>query len=285
MLHQTSILQSFTAHAREGTRARLVPERSPRPGAHCAPLALRALVLALLAGGAAACAGPSVNPDLFALNTRSLQDFYQREYLICAGDQLEVYIDPDLMASATEFFSTFKALVRPDGRISIPPFGEFQAAGRTPREVAADIAAHCPEIGVGKAPGSEDAARVTVQVTETEDWFVYVEGEVRQSGPVEFRAHFTLSQAIGAAGGIHYLGDDGDVFVVREGLGSRQAAGVEVDLHEVWAGETLDLHLLPGDVVHVKPTSITKVNRFFEQYIWGFLPFNVGGRSVYYGGP
>lgn len=91
-------------------------------------------------------------------------------------------------------FSVESAVVRPDGRISVPVAGDVQAAGRTVLEVAAAIA---------EALRAElREPQVTVRLIARHVEPIYVLGAVRQPGAIAVREPVTVAEAITLAGGL-----------------------------------------------------------------------------------
>ena len=83
--------------------------------------------------------------------------------------------------------------VRPDGQISLDGVGALQAAGRTPEDLAKDIAA--------KSSKRLRDPDVIITVTQYAPRKIYVGGEVKQPGIVQFQGEITPVQAIFERGG------------------------------------------------------------------------------------
>lgn len=120
-----------------------------------------------------------------------------QNYLIQIGDQLDVSVleDPNLNRLA---------LVRPDGRISLPIAGSVRAAGRTTdslerviTERLRDSFAIMPNVTVAVAQLAEPNPE-----EPPETLTVYVIGEVNRPGVVELEQGTTLLQALALSGGL-----------------------------------------------------------------------------------
>jgi len=128
-----------------------------------------------------------------------------------------------------------------DGTIALPDLAPFPAAGRTLRELRADIEARAArELG-----GSE----AFVSIGQTRQIGIFVAGEVVRPGLVPLPALASLLDALGAAGGIRRTGSLRAVRV--EGPGGART----VDLYAAIAGAPgrPDLSLREGERVVVPP--------------------------------
>ena len=89
---------------------------------------------------------------------------------------------------------TTDAMVRSDGKISVPLINDVPAAGLTVLQLKDDITARLKEY----IPGAE----VTVVVKEMRSNKVYIQGEVNKPGPQVFNGELTVIQALSLAGGL-----------------------------------------------------------------------------------
>ncbi|MBB5694906.1 polysaccharide biosynthesis/export family protein [Muricoccus pecuniae] len=128
-----------------------------------------------------------------------------------------------------------------DGMLTLPDLAPFPAAGRTLRELRADI-----EMRVARELGGSEAF---VSIGQTRQIAVFVAGEVVRPGLVPLPALASLLDALGAAGGIRRTGSLRAVRV--EGPGGARV----VDLYAAIAGVsgTPDLSLREGERVVVPP--------------------------------
>jgi polysaccharide biosynthesis/export protein ExoF len=85
--------------------------------------------------------------------------------------------------------------VAPDGTLALPLSGPINAAGRTPVDVADDIA-----VALGSRVLSRGEVQVTVDIVQFRP--VYVLGAVRSPGAYPYTPGLTVLQAIGLAGGM-----------------------------------------------------------------------------------
>ncbi len=181
---------------------------------------------------------------------------YRREYVLGAGDQLEI--------SIRRFEGIkFMPVIRPDGYISLPLINdEIKAAGMTPRELTKRLV----DLYSQRLVNPE----VTVVVTQTRLPQVYVLGEVRNPVSVDMHNTLTAMQAIARAGGFNDKAAERSVMLVRIRDDGRLVAmritpqlsgpeGTYLALNNV----TLD----PYDIIFVPKTTIAKVSSFFEDHI------------------
>ena len=128
------------------------------------------------------------------------------------------------------------------GRISVPLAGTVPAAGRTPRELADEIAQRLSD-GYVKDP------QVTINLVETVSQVVTVEGEVERPGLYPVLGKMTLLRAIARAEGATEFADVEEVVVFRE-VGNQSMAAV-YNLGAIRRGNYADPEIYANDVVVV----------------------------------
>ena len=84
--------------------------------------------------------------------------------------------------------------ILPDGKITVPSLGEFQAAGKTPRALAAEI-----QVELEKTLNN---VSVTVAVKETHSRRARVVGAVKMTGIYDIRSSWRVLDLVVAAGGL-----------------------------------------------------------------------------------
>lgn len=200
----------------------LAAPRLPAPG--IAALALAALVLAAPVTGAPAAA-----------QERDAASEAAEEYVIGVGDVLEVAVwkNPELDT---------KALVRPDGHISLPLLGDVRAVGLRPFELQQALNQAYERYVT--APG------VAVIVAEIHSRKVFVTGEVEEPGAYDLQPRMRLLQALAMAGGLTPYAKD-RVVVLRQLPDGEQR--IEVRPSRIVSGRHLadNLLLRPGDTLVV----------------------------------
>lgn len=100
------------------------------------------------------------------------------------------------------------AIVRPDGKITLPLIKEIQAAGRTPEQLGEDIA---------KALGEYiRSPEVSVTVTQVNSHKYYVTGEVGHPGPYPLVVPTRVLDAITIAGGFREFANQKKIVIMRK---------------------------------------------------------------------
>lgn len=128
------------------------------------------------------------------------------------------------------------------GRISVPLAGTMEAAGKTPGELADEIARRLRD-GYVKDP------QVTVNLVETVSQVVTVSGEVEKPGLYPVLGKMTLMRAIAQAEGATEFADSESVVVFRTVNGQDMAA--VYNLGAINRGNYNDPEIYANDVVVV----------------------------------
>ncbi len=162
--------------------------------------------------------------------------------------------------------------VRPDGQISLDGVGTLQAAGRTPEDLAKDIAA--------KSSKRLRDPDVIVTVTQYAPRKIYVGGEVKQPGIVQFQGEITPVQAIFERGGFTSEAQVDSVILIRNAGGPDPIIGrINVD-RALENGTPEKITLLTNDVLYVPMSGIGRADQWVRQHLNDIMPqglFNAGG--------
>jgi polysaccharide biosynthesis/export protein len=157
-------------------------------------------------------------------------------YLIGAQDVLEISVwkEPDLTRSV---------VVRPDGMISMPLLDDVQAAGLTPRQLAAQITASLKKF--------VNDAQVTVVVVTINSQRVYILGEVTRAGAYPLLPDMTVLQALSSAGGFTQFASVKKIYLLRQVNGKQEK--YPFSYKEVLAGKRPEQNILlkAGDTIVV----------------------------------
>jgi polysaccharide export outer membrane protein len=94
---------------------------------------------------------------------------------------------------------------------------------------------------------------------------VYVTGEVNSPSAIPFRGRPTLLQAITQSGGINIQAHRRRIMLVRGSLDNPQIT--EFNFQKIMVGQSPNPFLNPGDIIHVPPTTLTKIERVSTQII------------------
>jgi polysaccharide export outer membrane protein len=142
--------------------------------------------------------------------------------------------------------------VADDGSITLPLLGRLDAAGLTKGELEALIAKLLEERYVRNP-------QVTIFVREYQSKRVAVSGAVKKPDTYEMLGDKTLLEMISLAGGLdHDLGKE--IIIFRPQEGGTQRIAVDLDQLVYEADPSLNVAVLPGDIVYVP--SVEKVRIF-----------------------
>jgi polysaccharide biosynthesis/export protein len=158
------------------------------------------------------------------------------KYLLGPEDALEISVwkEPDL---------TKQLVVRPDGKITYPLIGEVQAAGKTVKQLKAEILKLLEKYVTD--------AHVTVILLKAQNYKIYVTGKITKPGEFITGKPVNVMQAISMAGGLTPFASPGSIMVLRS-LGGKEEV-FPFNYKDVSKGQFLEQNrtLLPGDVVVV----------------------------------
>lgn len=177
-------------------------------------------------------------PAIFHCSPAAAETDNQRDYLINAGDVLEVSVwnEKDL---------TREVLVRPDGFISLPLAGHIAAGGQTVSQVEAALV---------KALGNylKDVPTVTVSLRQSNGFKIYVLGKVNRPGEYPVTQPTDVMQALALAGGLNAFAAENSINVLHRDASGRQTS-TAFRYGDVKNGEALDVNRLlqSGDIVVV----------------------------------
>lgn len=157
------------------------------------------------------------------------------DYLIGAGDTLQIVVwkEPEV--------SVPSAVVRPDGRITVPLVKDVEVAGLTPGQAETVIAG-----GLGKFITDPN---VTVVIATINSKKIYVIGAVRKEGTLPYTYGMTVMQALSEAGGLNDYAKRKKIYILRTENGREYRLDFNYD--EVVKGERMEQNivLLPSDTV------------------------------------
>jgi polysaccharide biosynthesis/export protein len=159
------------------------------------------------------------------------------DYVLGVEDKLSISVwkEPDLSRNVT---------IRPDGKITSPLVGDIKAAGRTAKELTADLTTALSRFV--KEP------IVTVAVEEIQSFKVFVLGEVATQGALVLRRRTRLLEAIALSGGMTQFANKSDLVLIR--YEDDKETRTRIDYRKVVSGEKpeLNVFLKPGDTIIVK---------------------------------
>jgi polysaccharide export outer membrane protein len=135
------------------------------------------------------------------------------------------------------------AVVRPDGKISLPLLNEIQASGLTPEELRKSITAIADDF-------VEDP-RVVVVVKAINSRKVFITGQVLKPGPYPLGGPTTVLQLIAMAGGLRDWANSEDITIVRIEGGRPSTFSFNYKDVEKRKNVHRNIELRPGDTVIV----------------------------------
>ncbi len=156
----------------------------------------------------------------------------------------------------------------PDGYVHLPIVGGFSAHELTVAQLESIV----------NSAYARMAPEVTVSVTliSTSGYGIFIQGEVLTPGRIPISSPTTAARALAMAGGANpETADLEHCILLSLDLASGQASAKYVDLKAVLTqGDfTRDALLGPNDVLIVPSTTITKLDRWVDQYIGKLLLF------------
>ena len=167
----------------------------------------------------------------------SLPTVLPEAYRIGAGDvlQIAVWREPEASVPA--------AVVRVDGKISVPLIDEVDAAGYTPLELEKVLGDRFSKYIKNPV--------VTVIAATINSKRVYVVGGVKKEGPIPLVRPMTVLQALNEAGGLVDFARKRKIYVLRNENGKQ--VKLPFDYQTVLKGEHLEqnIELLPDDTIVV----------------------------------
>jgi len=139
-------------------------------------------------------------------------------------------------------FSTANQMVRPDGKVTLPLLGEFQASGITPEQLEKEISDRLQKDYMNVPP------HVNVIVNQVNSKHYFINGEVNHPGRFNLVVPTTVMNALVEAGGFRD-------FANKTKIRIQHADGTTsmFNYKEVEKGKNLkqDIYLKPGDAIYV----------------------------------
>jgi protein involved in polysaccharide export with SLBB domain len=165
--------------------------------------------------------------------------------------------------------------VRPDGNITLDGVGSVRAAGLTPEELGKEIAA--------KSSTRLKNPEVIVTVTQFAPRRVYVGGQVRSPGIVEFKGEMTPVQAIFERGGFTDDAQRDSVILIRDTGGLEPIVGRINSNQSLENGVPERITLVTNDVLYVPMSGIGRADLWVRQHLRDILPSEIIGYGAYRG--
>lgn len=175
-------------------------------------------------------------------------------YRLYPSDQIEVTfpLTPEFNQTVT---------IEPDGYASLVGAGDVRLAGLTTEETAASIKSAYSKILHNPI--------VTVDLKDFNKPFFVVSGQVNHPGKFDLRGPISATEAVAIAGGMTTDAKASQALLFRRADGSRYEV-TRVNLKQIFQGKELeDTELLPGDMLYVPKSVISKIARFIPSSGFG----------------
>ena len=215
------------------------PEKQSEASANGSPAASVAPMATPDAPATAESAPAAVTPPVAsaAPEAAAKEHGVPEDYQIGAGDVLQISVWKEPEASVGG------AVVRPDGKITMPLIKEISVNGMTPTEAEKYI--------TQRLSGIITAADVTVIVKEIRSKKIYLIGAVKREGPMAYTYRMNVMQALSEAGGLTDYAKRKKIYVLRTEKGKDYRFLVDYDA--VLKGEHMEMNipLIAGDTVVV----------------------------------
>jgi len=158
----------------------------------------------------------------------------ESEYVIGPGDLLSLMVWREQTLSGD-------ALVRPDGRISVPLLDDIEAAGLTPAQLRDRLVAELRRFVTNPV--------VTVMVKQINSRKVFIVGSVAHPGQYPLIGSMTVLQLIATAGGLQDYAKSRKIRIRR--IENGRTVALQADYERLTSGKGDDLELRTGDTVIV----------------------------------
>jgi len=187
------------------------------------------VMLALTTTGLGSSAAPASGP-------RSEPTHEQGDYRIGPEDVLDIAVWNNTAISRT-------VPVRPDGKISLPPLNDMQAAGLTPMQLR--------DVLIKKLAEYTPTPEVSVIVREVHSFKVSVIGEVKRPGRHELKSRATVLDVLALAEGLGEFAARGRIVILRHEGNSLKRILFNYNKVVSADGELENFLLQPGDIIVV----------------------------------
>jgi len=202
----------------------------------------------------------------FSSNPRNIQAFLKphqadvtaEKYVLQPPDEVELH------CARVPEINMQRQRIRPDGKVGLEVLGEFQAAGKTPEELAAAIQQKASQLYalIGDKP-------IEVRVIAYKSKVFYVLGQVYLPGPKLFSGRDSVMSAIADAQPNPMAWVERIQVIRPSGDATVRAQIFEINFDRMMAHGELSKNVLlqEGDVIYVPPTVLSAVAMKIEEII------------------
>jgi polysaccharide export outer membrane protein len=138
---------------------------------------------------------------------------------------------------------TSEAVVRPDGKVSLPLLNDIAAAGLTPEQLRVRVTEAAAQL--------IEEPTVTVIIKQINSRKVFITGQIAKPGPYALGGPTTVLQLISMAGGVNDFADTENINIVRTENG--KTVSYRFNYNDVARGRKLEQNILlkPNDTIVV----------------------------------
>jgi len=171
-----------------------------------------------------------------AQTTKRATEFGDIEYRLGPEDIVDVFVWKEEDLSVT-------AVVRPDGKITVPLIGEIVASGKTARQLESEV-----QTRLLKFLAQPQASVIVKEVNSPK---ISVFGEVKKPDVYRIKQKTTVLGAIALAGGFTEFAKQNKVVIIRNGPLGKEQFKLNVDSFLRGDSESV-FYVQPGDTVYVQ---------------------------------
>jgi len=165
--------------------------------------------------------------------------------------------------------------IRPDGQIMLDGVGSIRAAGLTPEELGKEIATQ-----TSKRLRNPEVIVTVAQFTPRK---IYVGGQVKTPGIVQFQGDMTPLQAIFDRGGFTPEAQIDSVILIRDTGAPEPVIGRINAMQSLEGGVPERISLLTNDVIYVPMSGISTTNQWVKQHLREIMPIELLGLGWMFG--
>ncbi|MCA8956287.1 MAG: SLBB domain-containing protein [Planctomycetes bacterium] len=219
-------------------------------------------ILLLLLALAQSCAAPPF--DAKAVVSEWV-NYMQSDYQLRPNDRISVSLHPQGLDQEVQ--------IPRSGRVTFKRLNkEMQVIGKSLAGLRAALVQEYSTVFVG-------GIEVQITLLKSSMDSVYVAGEVKRPGVVDYAPSMTLAQGIAAAGGLAITAKSTDVRVLRNVAGQPPRT-FRVNYNDIRLHGAPDFLLLPGDVIFCQTSGIGEAGYLVELWIRRLIPVSFSAASI-----
>ena len=165
--------------------------------------------------------------------------------------------------------------IRPDGNITLDGIGAVRAAGLTPEELGREIAA--------KSSKRLRDPEVLVTLTQFAPRKIYVGGQVKAPGVINFQGELTPLQAVLDRGGFTDDAQIDSVILIRNTGGPEPIIGRINVIQGLEDGMPEKITLVTNDILYVPMSGIARADLWVKQHLRDIIPGEIIGYGIWAG--